>query len=272
MGEVGERWHELQTSVALLESIIENAKEAHWAIEFIEPVDILQSRDDVIRQIFEHQSIWRMCNATMARMYGLPEGSRFKENSVRLYWPRSEENEKFVGSIIDASFSIDNALSVDRRHDGSTLYIHNDVRADIEDGRLLRIWGNVRDVTPEKEAQGRVAEVVETYGRMFDALPDAAILLASSGAILRRNRAFADSIRNAEAVERAIQRRIENLKPPPHWSRVSVVRPGGNGPRSVELYMTAVRGPEAETWILAVIREPPDRALVRRRPTAGKRP
>ncbi|WP_204325256.1 hypothetical protein, partial [Stenotrophomonas maltophilia] len=27
MGEVGERWHELQTSVALLESIIENAKE-----------------------------------------------------------------------------------------------------------------------------------------------------------------------------------------------------------------------------------------------------
>ncbi len=152
-GPVGAYYDQLATDFALLSNIIQYAKEAHWAIVFLEPVDTTQRREEIIRQVFENQSVWRMCNPAMSRLYGLPEDMDFNAQSVRLYWPRSRENEAFVGHIIDGSYSVDDAISVDRKHDGTTLYVSNDVRADIVDGFLIRLWGNIRKVT-EPSASG----------------------------------------------------------------------------------------------------------------------
>lgn len=156
LGPVGAYYDQLETDVTLLSNILSSAKEAHWAIAFLEPVDVTQSRDEIIRQVFENQSIWRMCNPAMARAYGLPEELDFNRQSVRLYWPRSPENEVFVGHIIDGGYSVDDAISVDRRHDGTAIYISNDVRARIVDGYLTHLWGNLRNVTELSEARRKL--------------------------------------------------------------------------------------------------------------------
>lgn len=147
LGAVGAHYDQLASDMTLMSNIVRSAKEAHWAIVFIEPVDATQSREEIIRQVFENQSVWRMCNPAMARFYGLPEDIDINTQSVRLYWPRSPENEAFVGHIIDGGYSVDGAISVDRKHDGSTVYAANDVRAEIVDGYLRCLWGNIRDVT-----------------------------------------------------------------------------------------------------------------------------
>lgn len=156
LGPVGAHYDQLEADTALLSSILWSAKEAHWAIVFLEPVDITQSREDIIRQVFENQSVWRMCNPAMARAYGLPEDIDFNKQSVRLYWPRSPENERFVGHIIDGGYSVDDAISVDRKHDGTVIYILNDVRAQIQDGYLTHLWGNIRNVTELSEARRKL--------------------------------------------------------------------------------------------------------------------
>ncbi len=155
-GQVGSHYDQLATDFALLSNIIRHAKEAHWAIAFLEPVDTTQSREEIIRQVFENQSVWRMCNPALARLYGLPEDMDVNTQSVRLYWPRSSENEAFVGHIIDGGYSVDDAISVDRKHDGTNLYVSNDVRADIVDGFLIRLWGNIRNVTELSEAKRKL--------------------------------------------------------------------------------------------------------------------
>ena len=151
-GSVAAHYDQLAADFSLLSNIIHYANEAHWAIVFLEPVDTTQSREEIIRQVFENQSTWRMCNPAMSRLYGLPEDMDLNAQSVSLYWPRSQENESFVGRIIDGGYSVHDIISVDRRHDGTKLYVTNDVRADVVNGFLICLWGNMRNISELSEA------------------------------------------------------------------------------------------------------------------------
>lgn len=96
LAAVGNAYRRLEEDLNTLQSMLETANEAHWGIHFLEPVDTTLPKEEVIRQVFENQSVWRMCNPAMARIYQLPETVDFNEQDVRLYWPRSAANERFV--------------------------------------------------------------------------------------------------------------------------------------------------------------------------------
>lgn len=148
LGAIEQRLSSLEQGLALSDGIIEQASEGHWCIEYLEPVDLDQPEEEVLRQVFAHRSYWRVFNRAMARVYGLPPDTDLTERHVRLYWPRSPENETFVRRLIRHRFCLDHAVSVDRRHDGTPIVVDNDVRADIDGAQLLRLWGNVREHRP----------------------------------------------------------------------------------------------------------------------------
>ena len=144
LGALGARVARLEAENRLLRQIADTGKEAHWCIEFADPIDIGLAEDEIVFRVFSHASYWRLCNQAMSRLYGLPHQLDLCEQSVRLYWPRSPANETFVRRIVRAGYAIDGALSVDYRHDGTELRVENDVRADIEGGLLRRLWGSCR--------------------------------------------------------------------------------------------------------------------------------
>jgi PAS domain-containing protein len=144
LGELAERLARLEADNRLLKRIADAGNEAHWCIEFASPIDLNLKADEIVFRVFSYPSYWRLCNQAMSRLYGLPRHLDWSAQSVRTYWPRSPENEAFVRQIIAAGYSIDGALSVDTRHDGQRIRVENDVRADVEDGYLVRLWGNCR--------------------------------------------------------------------------------------------------------------------------------
>lgn len=144
LGALATRLSRLETENRLLRRIADAGNEAHWCIEFALPIDTRLPVDDIVYRVFSHPSYWRLCNQAMSRLYGLPHHLDLCDQGVRTYWPRSPENEAFVRQIIAAGYSIDGALSVDNRHDGRRIRVENDVRADLEDGYLVRLWGNCR--------------------------------------------------------------------------------------------------------------------------------
>ena len=144
LGTLATRLSRLETENRLLRRIADAGNEAHWCIEFALPIDTRLPVDDIVYRVFSHPSYWRLCNQAMSRLYGLPHHLDLCDQGVRTYWPRSPENEAFVRQIIAAGYSIDGALSVDTRHDGRRIRVENDVRADLEDGYLVRLWGNCR--------------------------------------------------------------------------------------------------------------------------------
>ena len=146
LGALDARVTRLETENRLLRQIADTGKEAHWCIEFADPIDVALTEDEIVFRVFSHASYWRLCNQAMSRLYGLPHQLDLSEQSVRLYWPRSPANEAFVRRIIRSGYAIDGALSIDQRHDGTELRVENDVRADIEGGLLRRLWGNCRSL------------------------------------------------------------------------------------------------------------------------------
>lgn len=253
-GPVGMRYRQMEDDFRTLQAMLATSNEAHWGIVFLEPVDTTLPKSEVIRQVFENQSVWRMCNPAMSRIYQLPESVDFNEQDVRLYWPRSAANEKFVEEIINSNYAIDDALSVDRRHDGTLQYILNDVRADIVDGFLLRLWGNCRDVTEQRNADDEKANSLKLAIRALDGMPDPVIVLDAEGRVLNRNKAYAAAFSGSRTVETQLLAFVRTRRRASGWSLFT--NPGGPGPSVLlDVHIRKISGMDGETWTIITVRE-----------------
>jgi PAS domain S-box-containing protein len=181
---------DLVLSEEVLRGFVQTSSEAMWCIEFSEPVDIGLSDSEIVRQVFENDRRWLLCNDAMARLYHLPDGLDMNLQPVSLYFPRNPENEVFVLQIINSGFAVDNAPSTDFRHDGSVAYIENTVRCTIVDGLLMRMWGTVRDVTDFRLTQNRLVREAEAVRNILSALPDAILVIDRNRRLVAVNPSF----------------------------------------------------------------------------------
>ena len=181
----------LMRSEEVLRGYARTASEAMWCIEFSEPVDITLGDDEIVRQVFENDCHWLLCNEALARIYRLPRGLDIHHQPVSHYFPRSPENEAFILRIIRApDFVVDNAPSIDFRHDGSALYMENNVRCSIVNGYLVRIIGTLRDITQVRQTQMRLKDEADTVRNILSALPDAILVIDRDRQLLAVNPAF----------------------------------------------------------------------------------
>ena len=187
---VFERLRQLERDNEVLRGFVQPARDACWCIEFFEPVDLTAPQDEVIRQMFENQCSWRLCNDAMARLYEYPSGVEFNEQDVREVFRRNTENEDFVRSLLDAQFNIDGAPSLDYLYDGTEIHAENDVRGQIENGQLLRMWGNVRDLSGQKRKEKELSDRLDAMRDILSAAPDPILVLRDNGVLEAANPAF----------------------------------------------------------------------------------
>jgi PAS domain-containing protein len=253
LGALGHRLRELHNANEVMSQMLQSAKVAYWCIEFAEAVDINTSADEIVRQVFENDSHWRLCNRAMADVYEMPSDVDFDQQPVRLYWPRSPANEEFVRRLIEAGFSVDCALSVDRRHDGSPAYVENDVRATIVNGRLLRMWGSIRDVSQELRMQHDAEQRIDALRRVFDAVPDAVLVIDEQLQPQWRNAAFEETfgITHGAGIARLL---LDNALPERTWH--SLPLPDLSGRQlNFNVHCSRLLIREGVAWRVAVFRE-----------------
>ncbi len=190
LGGVFQRLHQLERDNEVLRGFVQPARDACWCIEFFEPVDLTAPEDEVIRQMFENQCSWRLCNDAMARLYEYPSGVEFNEQDVREVFRRNTENEDFVRILLDARFNIDGAPSLDYLYDGTEIHAENDVRGQIENGHLLRMWGNVRDLSGHKRKEKELSDRLDAMRDILSAAPDPILVLREDGVLEAANPAF----------------------------------------------------------------------------------
>ncbi len=188
------RFRELETTYDMLRGFIDASTEAMWCIEFSETVDIAQSDDEIIRQIFENKRSWRFCNEAMSRLYNLPANIEFNDQPVDLYFPRNRENESFIRQVIDNDFSLDNAPSIDVDHNGQTIYAENTVRCHIEGATLFRLYGTARDLTEIRRKHNRLQQREIATRSILNTVPDPILVIEKSGVLQSANKAFEENL------------------------------------------------------------------------------
>jgi PAS domain S-box-containing protein len=178
-----ERLERTERENEVLSSIISAARDATYCIEFVEPVDLTAPEHEVIRQVFENRCFWRYCNDGMARLYRLPPGEDLNQRNVREVFPRNPDNEAFVRQLIEQGWHVDGAASRDHRYDGLDMYVENDVRAHIQDGKLLRFWGTVRDTSSRRLKERQLINEASQALDLLGAIPDPILVVNEGGRI-----------------------------------------------------------------------------------------
>jgi hypothetical protein len=153
----------LQLENEVLRNFIDTSKDALFCIEFLELVDLTAPEPEIVRQMFENECVWRMCNNAMARLYKLPEGQDFNAQNVHFVFAHNPENEEFVRTLIKAEFNIDGVVSLDGDYDGHEVYMENDIRAVITDGMLHRMIGAVRNISERKKREQALTGHLPSY-------------------------------------------------------------------------------------------------------------
>lgn len=252
LGSLGHRLREMHNANDVMSQMLQSAKVAYWCIEFAEAVDINTTPDEIVRQVFENDSHWRLCNRAMADVYEMPSDVDFNQQPVRLYWPRSPANEAFVRRLIEAGFSVDCALSVDRRHDGSPAYVENDVRATVVNGHLLRMWGSIRDVSQELRMQHDAEQRIDALRRVFDAVPDAVLVIDEHLQPQWRNAAFEETfgITHGAGIARLL---LDNALPERTWHSLPLPDISGRN-LDFNVHCSRILIREGVAWRVAVFR------------------
>jgi len=252
LGPLNHRLNELQNANEVMSQMLYSAKVAYWCIEWLDPVDITGAPDEVVRQVFENRSHWRMCNRAMADVYEMPADVDFNQQPVRLYWPRSPANEEFVRRLVETDFCVDGALSVDRRHDGSPAYVENDVRASIHNGQLSRMWGSIRDVSQELRVQHDAEQRIDALRRVFDAVPDAVVVIDEALQPQWRNAAFEHTFGITQGAGIACALLDQSL-PERTWRSVQLPDLSGQ-PQLYNVHCSRILMQEGVAWKVAVLR------------------
>jgi len=186
--EADSGFHDLAESNEIMWGIIQAAREAIWCIRYDLPVDVTVPTDEIVDQIFEHPSVWCMCNNAMAKAYGLRDETDLNARNVRFHWPRNAVNEAFIREVIANGFRVDGAISEDYRRDGTPVRMENDVRAHIVEGRLHRLWGTLREV---RQVGIDLRNGVSDYAALaFELMPLPACLMRPDGTVISENAAW----------------------------------------------------------------------------------
>ena len=189
-GERSRYIDELENNIDILTGIVDASTEAIWCTEYTEPINLRRNTQEIMRQVFDNKSHWRICNGAMARLYNLPENLDISRQPPSTYFRRNPESEAFVRQLIDAKFEIDSAPSLEYTHDGKVLYVENTVRCRIESDEIHRMWGTVRDITEFRTTQNILAEREREVAAILNALPDAILVVDMSRRAVAVNLAF----------------------------------------------------------------------------------
>ncbi len=192
---ISERDYEQELKSLRLESdvlriFVDTSKDALFCIEFLDPVDLTAPEPEIIHQVFENESVWRMCNAAMALLYKLPEDQDFNAQNVHVVFPQNPQNEVFVRTLIKAEFNIDGVVSLDGDYDGHEVYMENDIRAVIKDGMLHKMLGAVRNISERTKREQALNERLNVMSNVLSAIPDPVLVVDTDGVLQAGNPAL----------------------------------------------------------------------------------
>ncbi len=150
----------LRKSEERYRAFVAQSSEGIWRFEAAQPISIELSEDEQIKLIYRYGHLAE-CNDAMARMYGFSKAAEILGVSLRdLLNPSQPKNIEYLRAFIRSGYRLTDAESVELNKDGNPWHAVNNLIGIIENGFLVRAWGNQRDVTERKRAEEARREIL----------------------------------------------------------------------------------------------------------------
>lgn len=163
-----------QAELALRESeqryhaFISQNVDAMWRIEFESPISTDLSEEEQIQSIYDRGYLAE-CNEAMARLLGYTKAEQLIgmtfEDLTRHADPRLKDD---IRSAVQSGYRFDTVERKPIDADGHPRHVLRTQWCVVEDGKLIRIWGTLRDITELKvvaealqDSERRLSELIE---------------------------------------------------------------------------------------------------------------
>ncbi|MEC4814008.1 MAG: ATP-binding protein [Scytonema sp. PMC 1069.18] len=182
----------LQRSEERYRAFIEQSSEAIWCFETEIPLPINVSVEEQI-QHFYHYCYLAECNQVMAQMYGVSSPSDLMGAKVADLLVKSDpRNLEYLRAFIRSGYRLVDAESYEVDRHGNPKVFLNNLVGIIEDGMLVRAWGNQRDITDRKQAEATLRQSEERYRYLAESIPQLVWTANADGVLIDVNQRWSD--------------------------------------------------------------------------------
>jgi two-component system, cell cycle sensor histidine kinase and response regulator CckA len=144
-------------------AFVGQSSEGIWRVELDEPMTDTADEGEQIGHILRHAYV-AQCNDTMAKVYGFQHAVEMHGKPLRELLQASGGNSREqIRTFIRSGYRILNAESTWVDGAGTNRYSTHNIMGIVENGRLVRAWGTHRDITEQKEAEGKVTILAHAW-------------------------------------------------------------------------------------------------------------
>jgi len=179
-------WRDAERAEKHLRRFLESALEGVWYIKFTPPIPTGLPRDEIARLMIEREHLVES-NDALARMYGLDSAEKMIGRRLGEWFLRTPENMAILARFIENGFRITNARSLELNRQGRARHFEISAAGEIENERLIGIWGIQRDITERIEAEQHLRESEQKSRAIVDNLGIGVALINEQMEVLELN-------------------------------------------------------------------------------------
>ncbi|MDF3821077.1 SpoIIE family protein phosphatase [Leptospira sp. 96542] len=141
-----------------LESFIHLSLDPIWCYELDSPMPTTLPLSEQVRFLYEH-SLVRECNEATAKLYGLESISQMKGKLIKDLIPLGDFSP--IYQFVNASYRLENLEYEEVLTDGRRRFFLLNVIGQVENGFLIRSWGQQKEITSIREAESRMGGLLK---------------------------------------------------------------------------------------------------------------
>ncbi|OQP49372.1 hypothetical protein A4H97_28965 [Niastella yeongjuensis] len=160
---------ELREVTERYKAFVQQSSEIIWRCELQTPVNINDSEEKQIQQLFE--GCLAECNDQMAHFYGYENAGDMIGKKVSVFFdPNEPVTYQVAKEFIQQGYKVYRRLSMHIDHQGNKRYFLNNLVGVVENDRLLRVWTTQNEITQLRMAEKANRYQATVLDNVFDAV------------------------------------------------------------------------------------------------------